>query len=403
MAHLLRGQQQGSPYRGLPVEEKNGSATLTTTSGETVAFYYSNSDVRTSDAGQAAGVVVEAVLAKNNIKNNSGKIQASVLDTSLSFTSTAFTTEVLMPLEMVEMADEMTWANRLAYLTADLTNGQYRVDYGKGIIYGKKASNQISLANATYKTFAAAASGGGVSATDNAVFTASSDPTTPAAGFVNTPGVNDVTTGRSGAFGMTTTRAMRVQLDTAPASATSIAKAEDAVSASGDVGVSVLAIRKDTPTNLVSADGDYAALEVDANGNVHTNLGTLISGEDQTNNLIGMKQKPVSTNTYSWDVQKSTAYEASRVVKTTSGVLREIIGYNSKTSAQFIQVHNASSLPADTAVPDLIFTVAASSNFFIDFSDTGYYCSTGIVVCNSSTGPTKTIGAADCWFDVLYK
>jgi hypothetical protein len=98
----------------------------------------------------------------------------------------------------------------------------------------------------------------------------------------------------------------------------------------------------------------------------------------------------------------STAYEASRVVKATSGTVYHIMGYNSG-SAQFIQVHNATSLPADTAVPLFVGTAAATSNFDFEFTMTGLPCSTGIVICNSTTGPTKTIGTANCWFVVLYR
>lgn len=53
---------------------------------------------------------------------------------------------------------------------------------------------------------------------------------------------------------------------------------------------------------------------------------------------------------------------------------------------------------ADSAVPAIVITVAASSNFTIALPATGLPFSTGISVCNSSTGPTKTIGSADCFF-----
>lgn len=45
--------------------------------------------------------------------------------------------------------------------------------------------------------------------------------------------------------------------------ATNLGKAEDAVHGSGDTGIQMLAVRQDTPTNLVSTAGDYAPLQVD--------------------------------------------------------------------------------------------------------------------------------------------
>ncbi len=48
--------------------------------------------------------------------------------------------------------------------------------------------------------------------------------------------------------------------------ATNLGKAEDAAHSSGDVGVMPLAVRNDALATLAGADGDYAPLQVDANG-----------------------------------------------------------------------------------------------------------------------------------------
>jgi hypothetical protein len=99
----------------------------------------------------------------------------------------------------------------------------------------------------------------------------------------------------------------------------------------------------------------------------------------------------------------STAYVASQIIKASAGRLFKLIGYNSG-GAQFIQLHDSATLPADTGVPKVVITAAATSNFEIDFpDDSGRYFFNGIVVCNSSTGPTKTIGSANCWFSAIYK
>jgi hypothetical protein len=122
-----------------------------------------------------------------------------------------------------------------------------------------------------------------------------------------------------------------------------------------------------------------------------------------TDDVVQTAATPQNTAAYAPSNATTTVYATSLVIKASAGTLYAITGYNSKISAQFVQVHNATALPANTAVPVLIFTVPASSNFSLDLTPYGRYFTTGITVCNSSTGPTLTVGAADCWFDAQYK
>lgn len=116
---------------------------------------------------------------------------------------------------------------------------------------------------------------------------------------------------------------------------------------------------------------------------------------------------PVSISTPSassdtWSRYDSVAYENSEVVKASAGIFRGVTGYNSGP-AQWIQIHNTTTVVADTAVPAIIVPVAAQSSFIWSAGEKGTWFTTGIMVCNSTTGPTKTIGAADCFFNALYK
>ncbi len=121
-------------------------------------------------------------------------------------------------------------------------------------------------------------------------------------------------------------------------------------------------------------------------------------------NPVGMKELPDSTATYAPTVASSTAYANNIIIKASPGVLYNLTGYNSKTSSQFILLLNATTVLGNgnaTSFPAL--NVPAGQTFSLDFGGKfGRFFSTGMVVVNSSTANTVTIGSADCWFDALY-
>lgn len=96
------------------------------------------------------------------------------------------------------------------------------------------------------------------------------------------------------------------------------------------------------------------------------------------------------------------ALTASLAVFIGQGRLLGISVSNTKTSAQFIQVFDASSLPADNAVPLISVDIATVIAKAIAFDPYGRWFEQGCFVCNSSTQGTKTLGSADCLFDAQY-
>ena len=103
-----------------------------------------------------------------------------------------------------------------------------------------------------------------------------------------------------------------------------------------------------------------------------------------------------------WPLNKhSNAYAASLVVKTGPGKLYGFTVYNSG-AAQFIQVHDTSAVPASGAIPAVVLSAAAAANLGSFWGDVGRAFNTGCVIVNSSTGPTYTAGADDCFFDAQY-
>ena len=98
----------------------------------------------------------------------------------------------------------------------------------------------------------------------------------------------------------------------------------------------------------------------------------------------------------------SLKLENSRVVASGSTQLYGYSGTNTKASTQFILCFDANSVPPNGTVPDVIMTAQANSDFWISWAPAWRNFSEGVVICNSSTAATLTIGAADCWFDAQY-
>jgi len=77
--------------------------------------------------------------------------------------------------------------------------------------------------------------------------------------------------------------------------------------------------------------------------------------------------------------------------------------FSSNAATQYVLMFDASSLPADTAVPLMAFPVSASANVGLYFGPMGRIFQRGLVLCTSSTSTTKTLNAtADAFFDVEY-
>jgi len=98
----------------------------------------------------------------------------------------------------------------------------------------------------------------------------------------------------------------------------------------------------------------------------------------------------------------SLALEASHIV--CSGACR-VLGFsvsNTKASGQFIQVFDATALPANGAIPLISIDIATVVAKVVTWNPYGRWFDRGCVISNSTTQGSLTVGSADCLFDVQY-
>lgn len=82
--------------------------------------------------------------------------------------------------------------------------------------------------------------------------------------------------------------------------------------------------------------------------------------------------------------------------------LFHIVFTNTNASARYVQLFDATALPADATVPTVLLgSVASGVTATFDFGFWGRLFANGIIICNSSTAATKTIGSADSFIDAM--
>lgn len=98
----------------------------------------------------------------------------------------------------------------------------------------------------------------------------------------------------------------------------------------------------------------------------------------------------------------SLAYESVRQVKSGAGMLFGFHAYSSNAGAQFIQLFDQSGGTPATSNLVATWRVAATAQIDVSYIFPGRFMHQGIILANSTTGPTYTAGAADTWFDAQY-
>ena len=148
-------------------------------------------------------------------------------------------------------------------------------------------------------------------------------------------------------------------------------------------------------------DGQAVSMQADSKGNVRMAEQNSATAELNALGVVATAPRPLSGADLTPSIVSAQA-ATGVVIKAAPGVGYKLIYTNGNAAARYIQLHNATSAPADTTVPLLAVAVAAGASYTIDLGPFGAYFSTGIYACHSTSAFTKTLGSTDGGFFATY-
>ena len=201
-----------------------------------------------------------------------------------------------------------------------------------------------------------------------------------------TPAVYTVAQPTAASLNVTASGTVTANLGTGGTAATSLGKAEDAAHASGDTGVAVWSVRRDTAATGTSADGDYASLNTDSTGHLWTRIGLALPAGTNVIGDVGLSGR--TTGGLTLHRRLSTGTDSTNV-KNAAGQLFWGFVTNTNASARYIKFYNSASAPTlGSGTPILTFLVPPGSSGLQITAEQGLAFSTGI-------GYTLSTGATD--------
>lgn len=146
--------------------------------------------------------------------------------------------------------------------------------------------------------------------------------------------------------------------------ATQLGKAEDAAHSTGDTGVMMLGVRKDTGASVAGTDGDYTPVQFDATGNLRVNLAvqeaatltTTSSAQGTVAHDSADSGNPLKIGAQARTTNPTAVADADRVNLTADDLGRLL----TRTAARDLTVHNTITL---TNTTETTLIAAAASTF----------------------------------------
>lgn len=272
---------------------------------------------------------------------------------------------------------------------------------------GDYAPIQVDASGNVKVAIISGAGSGGTAIADAAAFTRGTTSVTPIAGVVETSAPT-LTNGNTGTVSLTTGGALRVDVTSGGIPGF----AEDVAATSGDTGIVILGVRRDTAASSSGTDGDYSTLNLDSTGKLHVNVGNTVTVGSHAVTNAGTFVVQTGAATAGGATPVSTVSAASTnatSLKASAGQVYSVTASNINAAIAYLKFYNKASAPTvGTDTPVYVFPIpgnAAGAGVTHSFP-CGLEFTTGIawaLTTGATVASTGAVAASEVIVSIGYK